>query len=349
MIRWPCVSPVIDHRARNRRTGHSPTRAARSLDPKFSLQSNFSLADYQSKQETARNVSVPTSRLHDGGLVIILALAVVIAFSLPAPCAHAQERAMIISPDKATMLVGERHTFRAVGKDGRIRHNVRWGISPQNAAVITVNGDDVTVEAREASPSVLLTASAEADSADASIEIRSSGDMPAGTLLWSVSPTPGCKAAKITQAVPSANGPDLYVEETCPEGSMIRALTADGRELWRRRLGSSGRPGAVAVPVAQGPYIGFLPNGASSRVSSKPDEPAREHIGQHPASVCDAIQVGMTRDDALRTVTDHKVTLDTRQRQSDTWQIEEAGSLCAISFDAKAARVVKKKKTIVTE
>jgi hypothetical protein len=105
----------------------------------------------------------------------------------------------------------------------------------------------------------------------------------------------------------------------------------------------------MAVPVAQGPYIGFLPNGASSKVSGKPDEPAGEHIGQHPASVCDAIQVGMTRDDALRTITDHKVTLDARQRQSDTWQIEEAGFLCAISFDAKAATVVKKKKTIVTE
>ena len=30
-----------------------------------------------------------------------------------------------ISPGKATMLVGETRTFRAVGKDGRIRHNVR--------------------------------------------------------------------------------------------------------------------------------------------------------------------------------------------------------------------------------
>src|ERR1700722_17765143 len=158
-------------------------------------------------------------------------------------CASAQTpQSMTVSPDKATMLVGETRTFRAVGRDGRIRHNVRWGISPQNAAAITVNGDEGTVQAREASPSVLLTASAESDSSDASIEIRPAGDMPTGTRIWSVSPTPGCKATKMTQAVPSANGPDLYVEESCPDGSMIRALTSDGRELWRRPFGAAAAP-----------------------------------------------------------------------------------------------------------
>jgi hypothetical protein len=255
----------------------------------------------------------------------------------------------MVSPDKATMLVGEAHTFRAVGKDGRIRHNVRWGISPQHAAAITVNGDEVTLQAREASPSVLLTASAEGDSADASIEIRPVGDMPVGTRIWSVSPTPGCKATKMTQAVPSANGPDLYVQEDCSDGTMIRALTADGRELWRRRFGSSGAPDNMAGPIAQGAYIGMLPNGVSSKAPSKSDEPTGEHIGPHATSVCDAIQVNMTRDDAFRTVTEHKIRLDARQRQGDSWMIEEDGFQCTISFDGKTQTVVKKKKTIVTD
>jgi hypothetical protein len=130
---------------------------------------------------------------------------------------------------------------------------------------------------------------------------------------------------------------------------MIRALTADGRELWRRKLGSAGAPGDVAGPIANGPYIGLLPNGARSKAPAKSDEPARQHIGQHDASVCDAIQVGMTRDDAFKTISDHKVRLDARQRQSDTWALEEDGFVCAISFDAKAATVVKKKKTVVTD
>jgi hypothetical protein len=254
-----------------------------------------------------------------------------------------------VSPDKATMLVGETHTFRAVGKDGRIRHNVRWGISPQNAAAITMNGDEVTVQAREASPSVLLTASADGDSADASIEIRPAGDMPVGTRIWSVSPTPGCKATKMTQAVPSANGPDLYVQEECPEGGMIRALTADGRELWRRPIASAGTPSNAPGPVAQGPYIGILPNGVSSKAPVKSAEPVGEHINQHATSVCDAIRIDMSRDDVFKTIAEHGVTLDTRQRQGNTWTIEEEGSRCTISFDAKTGNVVKKNKTIVTD
>ncbi len=265
-------------------------------------------------------------------------------------CASAQTpQSMTVSPDKATMLVGETRTFRAVGRDGRIRHNVRWGISPQNAAAITVNGDEVTVQAREASPSVLLTASAESDSSDASIEIRPAGDMPTGTRIWSVSPTPGCKATKMTQAVPSANGPDLYVEESCPDGSMIRALTSDGRELWRRPFGAAAAPSnSVAGPVASGAMMGIIPNGTSSKVPGKLDVPGPEHV-THTASVCDAIQVGMTRDDALQALSDHKDSLGARQRQSNPWSIEEEGSLCAISFDATTGTVVKKKKTIVTE
>jgi hypothetical protein len=271
---------------------------------------------------------------------------------------------LTVSPDKATMLVGETHTFRAVGKDGRIRHNVRWGISPQNAAAITMDGDEVTVQAREASPSVLLTASADGDSTDASIEIRPAGDMPAGTRIWSVSPTPGCKATKMTQAVPTANGPDLYVQEDCPDGGMIRALTADGRELWRRPIASAGSPGNgtpgngtpgngspanAPGPIAHGPYIGILPNGVSSKGPAKSDEPAGEHISPHSTSVCDTIRIDMSRDDVSKTIAERNVTLDARQRQGDTWTIEEEGSRCTISFDAKTGNVVKKNKTIVTD
>src|SRR5262249_51544146 len=126
-------------------------------------------------------------------------------------------------------------------------------------------------------------------------------------------------------------------------------LTADGRELWRRRFGASGAPSNMATPIAQGPYIGMLPNGASSKSSGKLDEPTAEHIGTHATSVCDAIQINMTRDDAFKTITEHKVRLDARQRQSDSWMIEEENSQCTISFDGKTQTVVKKKKTIVTE
>jgi len=281
---------------------------------------------------------------------------IVLLFSVASAPGFAQSpAALTISPDKATMPVGETHSFRAVGKDGRMRHNVRWGISPEHAAEIRVNGDEVVVAAREASTGVLLTAFAEGDSADASIEIRSAGDMAAGTVLWKVSPTPGCKAAQMTQAVPSANGPDLYVQESCPQGMMIRALTADGRELWRRLMGGGSRADASgAGPIAKGPYIGIMPNGVTSSVpasktSGKTDEPSGEHIHPQSGSVCDAISVGMPREDAFKTVAERKIGFDARQRSSDTWTIEEEGFRCTISFDGKTAAVVKKKKTVVTD
>lgn len=268
------------------------------------------------------------------------------------PCSSSAQApaTLTVSPGKATMLVGETRNFRAVGKDGRIVHNVRWSISPEYAATVTKNGDEVTIGAREASPSVLLSAYAEGDSADASIEIRPAGDMPAGTAIWSVSPTPGCKTTKMTQAVPSATGPDLYVEETCPEGTMIRALTADGREMWRRLLGGSTAPAPNAVaPIAQGPYIGFFPNGPASKAQAKIEEPAGEHINSRATSVCDAITVGMSRDEASKAVSQRNVALDSKQRSSDAWMMEEEGFRCTISFDAKTGTVVKKKKTVVTD
>lgn len=273
----------------------------------------------------------------------ILALSILLSL-----CVLAQAPARLtVSPNKATMLVGETRTFRAVGKDGRIRPNVRWEISPRYAAEVTMNGDEVTVTAREASPSVMLTATTEGDSADASIEIRAQGDLKPGTTLWSVAPTPGCKTTQMIQAVPSANGPDLYVQETCPDGTMLRALTSDGRELWRKML--AGKSVGAAVPTSNGPYVGFLPNGPTSPAPVKPAEPVGAHINSHGTSMCDAVSAGMTRDDAMNAATQHNIKLDAKQRQRDTWVIEEQGSSCTISFDATTGNVVKKKKTIVTD
>src|SRR5690348_2461864 len=75
--------------------------------------------------------------------------------------------ALMVSPGLATLLVGGRQTFRAVGKDGRIRHNIHWSISPAYAATLTTNDDEVTVEAKEGSARAVLTATADGDSADA--------------------------------------------------------------------------------------------------------------------------------------------------------------------------------------
>lgn len=242
--------------------------------------------------------------------------------------------ALSISPGRATMMPGETRTFRAVGKDGRIRHNVRWSISPQHAANLTTNNDEAVVQAVEGSSTVRLTASTEGDSAEATVDIRSDQTPPAGTVLWSVAPLPGCKNTKMTQAVPSANGPDIYVEEECSQGHFVRALTADGRELWRRQITGSG---------------GVLESGPAPKPQADMGQDMGQHLDLHRASVCDGVSPGMTKDEVSKIVNAHSLHVEKRQWPSDNWEFEEEGSRCGVSFDGKSGTVVKKKKTVIIE
>ena len=234
--------------------------------------------------------------------------------------------ALSVVPSKVTMLIGETHTFRAVGKDGRLRHNVRWSVSPEHAAKLTANDDEATIQADEPSSTVVLTAYAEGESSEASIEIRSGPSLPIGTMKWSVSSLPGCKSMKMTQAVPSANGPDIYVQEACPDGTYVRAITDDGRELWRRKIG---------VPLAPG-------------LKAKQETEPAEQINLSTRSLCDDIFSGMTKDRVSKLTQEHNLPLGEKERQGNNWVIEERNFRCKILFD-DAATVVKKKKIIITD
>ena len=237
--------------------------------------------------------------------------------------------ALSVVPSKATMLVGETHTFRAVGKDGRLRHNVRWNISPEHAAKLTVDNDEATIQAEEPSSTVVLTAYAEGDSSESSIEIRSGPSLPTGTMKWSVSNLPGCKSIKMTQAVPSANGPDIYVEESCPDGAYVRAITDDGRELWRRKIG--------------GPLTRIAP-GLEGKERTQP----ADHINLSTRSVCDEISFGMTKDGVSRLAQNRNLRLGEKERQSNSWVFEEPNFRCTILF-GDAGTVVRNKKIIITD
>jgi hypothetical protein len=237
--------------------------------------------------------------------------------------------ALSVVPTKATMLVGETHTFRAVGKDGRLRHNVRWVVSPEHAAKLTVDGDEATIQAEAPYSTVVLTAYAEGDSSEASIEIRSGASLPIGTTKWSVTALPGCKTTKLTPAVPSANGPDIYVEESCPDGPYVRAITDDGRELWRRKIG-----GPMA-PLAQGS-------------EGKEETQVAEHINLSARSLCDEISSGMSKDGVGRLAQDRNLRLGEKERQGNSWVFEEHNFRCTVWF-GEAGTVVKNKKIIITD
>jgi len=147
--------------------------------------------------------------------------------------------------------------------------------------------------------------------------------------MWSVSPLPGCKSMKMTQAVPSATGPDIYDEESCPDGTYVRALTADGRELWRRRLG-----GALAPMAAD--------------LGRKEESQPAEHISLSTGSVCDEISSGMTKDDVSKLAQNRSLRLGEKERESNSWMFEEHNVRCTIWF-GEAGTVVKNKKIFISD
>ena len=236
--------------------------------------------------------------------------------------------ALLVVPSKATMLVGDTHTFRAVGKDGRMRHNVRWSVSSGRAATLTTDGDEATLQANEPSSSLVLTAYAEGDFSEATLEIRSGTSLPIGTTKWSVTELPGCKTAKIIPAVPSAGGPDVYVQESCPDGTYVRSITEDGRELWRRRIDGPLAPLPPELKGKEEAHVG--------------------HINLSAHSLCDDVSSGMTKDAVSKLAQDRSFRLEEKERESNNWVIEERNFRCNILFD-NAATVVKKKKIIITD
>lgn len=257
----------------------------------------------------------------------IIRISILALFAVGASLAPAQETGIAVVPSKVTMLVGEAHTFRAVGNDGRMRHHVRWSVTPTSVVTLTQDGDEVTVAAGQPFSSVTLTAYSEGSSAQAALEIRAGDSLPQGTVKWSVKEMPGCKSTKITPAVPSAGGPDIYEEEWCPQGTFVRAITDDGRELWHRQIG-----GPSAPP----------PTAAKAEDASQATHITTAH------SVCDDVTTGITKDAALKLASDRNLPVGDQERAKDNWLLEEQGFQCKIFFDPSGT-VVRKKKTILAD
>jgi hypothetical protein len=227
-----------------------------------------------------------------------------------------------VSPASATMMVGESRPFRAVDGDGRFLHNVQWTVSQSGIADVS-SGDEVEVTAHQVGK-VTLTAHASTGFADAHIEVVGGSTLPQGTIKWSSGDLPGCHSTKIVPAVPSANGPDVFEESQCADGIYVRAYTADGVLLWRRKIGSN--PGMPAKSV-------------ESAIAANP-------LNTRAGSICDSVSVGMKEEAVRELLKARNLTVPTTGQK--TWAIEEDGAQCKLWFDA-SSDVVKKRKTLTAE
>jgi hypothetical protein len=137
-----------------------------------------------------------------------------------------------VTPDMVGALVGDSHLLRLVDEKAHPITDAHWSIDNSTVAEITP-GPDATVSFR-APGSARVTAEWQNRRAYAQIIVYPGVSLPVGTHKWSVKELPGFATAKITPAVPSAGGPDIFASEVDGCGrTVVRAILEDGRELWR--------------------------------------------------------------------------------------------------------------------
>lgn len=143
---------------------------------------------------------------------------------------------LFVSPAKVGMLLGDRQAFTVFDIDGKNRTSeVEWSLTNSYVADLD-NGAPPAVTAKDHG-TVTLRARLGGESAESVITVYAGDSLKIGTVRWSAPPIPGYKTSKIVNAVPSANGPDIYTLDTNDSGhAIIRAFFSDGRQLWMKKM-----------------------------------------------------------------------------------------------------------------
>jgi hypothetical protein len=232
-----------------------------------------------------------------------------------------------ITPHTVTLTVGDSRPFRLVNQEGKIQHNVSWSVSDSDA--LQLQGSDELVLTARREGDFRLSAHSAAGGDEIDIKVVA-GSLSPGTIMWSGPVVPGCKATNITQAVPTQNGPDLYEETQCEDGRYVTAYTAEGVQLWRRRITTEHATAAPATVVTQNQEI------------AKP-------LNIHSSSICDLIPPGAGQE-KIRDLLQKRSLSFTADNASEgrVWTVEENGTECKLWFDGKAV-LIKKRRTLISE
>jgi hypothetical protein len=248
------------------------------------------------------------------------------AVALPGQSSHFVK----ITPEKVTLLVGESKTFRLVDQNGQMQTNISWSISDSGAFQIQ-EGNELFITAKRAGDFSVSGHNADG-SADATIKVMEGTTLPQGTVKWSGASVDGCKTVKVTPAVPSANGPDVFEQSLCEDGEYIAAYTSEGIQLWRTKVGSGG-----VSPVA-----GIRKND----VAVSPPNIGRLNLGS--TSICDLAAVGTDQQKIRDLLNQRKLSFTQGSPGERAWIVDESSTQCKIWFDDKLA-LMKKRKTFVSE
>lgn len=138
-----------------------------------------------------------------------------------------------ITPGPVTMVVKNSQSFAAVDQTGTRRPDATWSVSDTTIATLATDGSGTLTGV--AAGQVTLTATIGTVAGQTQVTVLSGSSPTPGTVLWSAPAINGFTAQKIVQAVPTANGPDLYSIETgnSNNGLLVRAFHSDGTQLWQ--------------------------------------------------------------------------------------------------------------------
>jgi hypothetical protein len=241
--------------------------------------------------------------------------------ALPAQTTHFLK----ITPEKATLLVGESKTFRMVDQNGQMQRNIVWNIS-DSGAFEKEEGDELVVTAKQRGDFTISAHNSDG-SAEASIKVMEGTTLPEGTAKWTGTSVEGCKTIKVIPAVPSANGPDIFEQSQCADGSYVTAYTEEGIQLWRRKVSNAG-------PVPSGGSVGNEQTGKASLSGG---------LNVHATSVCDLLAIGAEQQKIREILKERNLSFSELHEGGSVWLIEESNKHCKLWFDEKATLTRKSK------
>lgn len=141
---------------------------------------------------------------------------------------------LTISPDARTIVVSEAGVMSLRDEFGAAIAGASWTSSDESIAVLS--DDDPPSVIGVAPGTAVISAEKDGVTAQSAVMVDSAPVLAVGTVRWSVAPTPGfTMAPPLFTHVVDPSVPDMFVVETQTYGEAgLRAMTADGEELWRQ-------------------------------------------------------------------------------------------------------------------
>jgi hypothetical protein len=170
-----------------------------------------------------------------------------------------------VTPTGVNMVVGNSQQFTVVDQLGRPRTDATWTVDNTSTATIDTNSSPTLTAV--AVGQATLTANVGGVTAQTQVNILTGASLSDGTVRWSAPAQPGFTTTQVLKAVPSENGPDIYVTQIGPSNqAMIEAFTVDGRLMWKNSVNGNtgGYLGLTPAPdggvIAQGqiPYHNYM-------------------------------------------------------------------------------------------